>query len=83
MRKSKRHLPSGLHGLYWFLRFYRNWDEAARRDCYRKIAVEKKRLIESGVDAEEVRLLCRHLANLKDRKAETRYVTYKAQGRLF
>lgn len=72
-----------LRNLYWYLRYHRNWNEAKRRASYRRIAAEKKRLIESGVDAELVRLLCRHLANTRDQHAEARYLRYEKQGRLF
>jgi hypothetical protein len=75
--------PGGLANLYWMLRYYRKWDGAKRRKYYRLIAVEKKRLIESGVDAELVRLACRSLANLRNQNAEARYLLYKAQRKLF
>jgi len=35
--------------------------------------MEKKRLLEAGVDAETIRLLCRHLVNLRNSQAETRF----------
>jgi len=41
--------------------FKRN--SARKRKYYRLIADEKKRLLLSGVDPEELRLFCRHLAN--------------------
>lgn len=72
-----------LCNLYWFLRYHRKFNEAKRRAIYRKIASEKKRLTESGVDAELVRLLCRYLANTRNRHAEVRYLRYERQGRLF
>jgi hypothetical protein len=72
-----------LRNLYWMLRYYRKWDEAKRRKYYRRIEAEKKRLHAAGVDPELVRLLCRHLANPKDRFAEARYLVYSKQGRLF
>lgn len=37
---------------------------------------KKKRLIESGVDAEELRLYCRHLSNLRNERAENRLQAY-------
>jgi len=35
--------------------------------------MEKKRLLKAGVDAETIRLLCRHLVNLRNSQAETRF----------
>lgn len=67
-----------LCNLYWRLRYRRDWQLALRRRYYRKIFDEKKRLIESGVDAEELRLLCRHLANLSNKHAQRRYLAYIA-----
>lgn len=72
-----------LCNLYWFLRYHRKWNEAKRRKIYRQIAVEKKRLHETGVDVELVRLLCRHLADPRNRHSEARYLRYEKQGRLF
>ena len=71
-----------LRNLYWMLRYKRAWDSAARRRYYRKIAAEKKRLHSAGVDQEEVRLLCRYLANLKNKNAELRWRAYVQQLRL-
>ena len=71
-----------LRNLYWCLR-YNRFDQAARRRYYRKIEVEKKRLLETGVDAEELRLLCRFLANPRNRNAEERYYFYSGQKRLW
>lgn len=64
------------------LRYRRSWDTAARRKYYRRIAKEKRQLVEAGVDQEEVRLLCRYLSNLDNRNAEMRWKTYSAQMRL-
>lgn len=64
------------------LRYKRVWDSAARRRYYRKIAAEKKRLQAAGVDQEEVRLLCRYLANLRNKNAELRWKAYVLQLRL-
>lgn len=66
---------SRLHNLYWCIRWYRN--SSTKRKYYRYVAKEKKRLIESGVDREEIRLLCRHLANPKNRVSENRLITYR------
>lgn len=67
---------------YWHLRNLRAFDGAGRRRLYRRIADEKKRLIGSGVEAEEVRLLCRHLANPGNQNAEQKFRKYAAQMRL-
>jgi len=58
---------------YWFLRYTRSFDSARRRKQYRLIAKEKKRLHEAGVEWELVRLLCRHMVNLKNINAEKRW----------
>lgn len=62
-----------LRNLYWFLRYNRKFNEAKRRKYYRLIAAEKKRLYETGVDAELVRLLCLHLVNLTNKRAEANF----------
>ncbi|MEI7842761.1 MAG: hypothetical protein WCI39_06995 [Gallionellaceae bacterium] len=61
---------------YWHLRFARCFHEARRRKEYRRIQDEKKRLQFEGVDSEAVRLMCRHLVNLKNDRAEKRLVEY-------
>lgn len=71
-----------LANLYWMLRYHRGRSEARRRYYYRKIFDEKKRLREAGVDSEEIRLLCRHLANPGKKGAELKFLTYAAQYRL-
>ena len=53
-----------VRNLYWFLRYRRQWNSAARRRYYRKIRVERDRLVASGIDAEWVRLFCRWQSNL-------------------
>lgn len=68
-----------LNNLYFHLRMLRPFDTAARRKLYRYIAVEKKRLIESGVNAELVRLECRYLANTRNRHAERAYLRFKSK----
>ena len=73
---------SRLANLYYFLRCYGHRNQARRRKLYRQIAIEKKSLLEAGVDSEEVRLLCRHLANLSNRHASRRLIGYSAQLRL-
>lgn len=58
---------------YWHLRYVRGFHEARRRQEYRRIAAEKKRLLTAGVDFEAIRLLCRHLVNLENKQAEARW----------
>ena len=58
---------------YWYLRYARRVTRAGRartRREYRAIEKAKKRLHEAGIEVELVRLLCRHMVNLKNRKAE-------------
>lgn len=62
-----------LRSRYWFLRSARGFDLARIRKEYRKIEREKKRLLLTGVDSEVVRLLCRHLVNLQNKRAEERW----------
>lgn len=53
---------SNLRNLYWHIRDTRN--SSKKRKYYRYIEKEKKRLIEeTGVDSEELRLLCRALSS--------------------
>lgn len=66
---------SKLSNLYWFIRFTRN--KSVKRKYYRYVAAEKKRLIESGADAEELRLLCRALSNRLNSHAERRLERYR------
>ena len=73
---------SRLANLYYLLRCYGHRNQARRRKLYRQIAHERKRLLEAGVDGEEVRLLCRHLANPSNRHAAGRLAGYSAQLRL-
>lgn len=73
---------SRLANLYYLLRCYGHRNQARRRKLYRFIANERKRLLEAGVDGEEVRLLCRHLANPSNRHAAGRLAGYSAQLRL-
>lgn len=54
---------------YWYLRYARGFDLVKIRKRYRYIAAEKKRLQSEGVDSELIRLLCRHMVNLKNKKA--------------
>ena len=64
-----------LNNLYWHIRYTRN--KSVKRKYYRYVLKEKKRLIESGVDAEEVRLLCRALSNRLNSHAERRLERYR------
>ncbi len=66
---------SKLNNLYWQIRYTRN--KSVKRRYYRYVAVEKKRLVESGVHVEEVRLLCRHLSNLKNVYSERRLQAFR------
>ncbi len=66
---------SKLYNLYWYIRVMRN--KSIKRRYYRYAAAEKKRLIESGVDAEELRLLCRSLSNRWNVHAERRLEAYR------
>lgn len=61
---------------YWQIRACRSWQHARRRKWYRRVASEKKRLIQSGVDPEQIRLLCLHLANPKLERRWKRYCWY-------
>jgi hypothetical protein len=70
-----------LRGYYWQLRHVRKWNAAAVRRHYRRIFAEKQRLREKKIDPEEIRLLCRHLANPAKIHAETAWKAYTAQLR--
>lgn len=52
-----------LRNFYWQLRACRAYDQAGRRKFYRRIRVERDRLVSSGINEELVRLLCRHLSD--------------------
>lgn len=73
---------ANLRNHYWQLRYGRGWDAAKVRRQYRRIFAEKQRLILMGIDEEEIRLLCRHLANLHNKHAERRWKAYVSQLRL-
>ena len=66
---------STLTNLYWFIRYTRI--KSVKRKYYRRVTKEKKRLIQSGVDKEELRLLCRYLSNLKNERAGDRLEAYR------
>ena len=65
---------SKLNNLYWFIRYTRN--KSVKRRYYRYVAAEKKRLINSGVDFEYLRLYCRALSNRHNEHAERRLQSY-------
>ncbi|SDI14554.1 hypothetical protein SAMN05428952_10932 [Nitrosomonas sp. Nm132] len=66
---------STLYNIYWHIRAARNL--SIKRKYYRLAAGEKKRLVLAGVDREELRLLCRHLANPCNRFSERSLIAYK------
>lgn len=66
---------SRLRNLYWFIRYTRN--ASVKRRYYRYVSKEKKRLLEAGVDSEELWLLCRSLSSPSNRHAERRLKAYK------
>lgn len=70
-----------LASLYWFKRACRS--DACRRRWYRKIADEKKRQLQAGVEYIELHLVTRYLANPRNQNAQWRLQNYYAQGRLF
>ena len=65
-----------LTNLYWFIRYYSR-NKSKKRKYYRYAAKEKQRLIESGADAEEVRLLCRALSSRHNVFARRRLEAYR------
>ncbi len=74
---------STLANLYVLKRTCRTWDNPCRRRAWRKIATEKKRLLEAGVPYIELHLVSRYLTNPRNRNAMFRLRNYYAQGRLF
>lgn len=66
---------SKLKNLYWQIRFSRN--KSRKRKYYRYAAVEKKRLLEAGVDKEELRLICRALSKQHCEHAERNLRNYQ------
>lgn len=67
---------SKLRNIYWQIRYTRN--KSTKRRYYRYAAIEKKRLLEAGVDKEELRLLCRSLAKQHCEHAERHLRTYRS-----
>lgn len=68
---------SKLQNIYWRIRFQRR--KNLKRKYYRYAAAEKKRLIEAGVDKEELRLFCRSLAKQHCEHAERRLKAYQSK----
>lgn len=68
---------SKLQNIYWRIRFQRR--KNLKRKYYRYAADEKKRLIASGVDPEELRLFCRTLAKQHCEHAERHLKTYQSK----
>lgn len=66
-----------LNNLYWHIRYTRN--KSIKRKYYRYVFKEKKRLIGSGVDKEELLLLCRSLAKRHCEHAERLLITYRSK----
>ncbi len=69
---------SDLHNLYWQIRFTSK--DSVKRRYYRYVFNEKKRLLDSGVCKEGLRLLCRHLSNLKNVHAERRLRNFRCSS---
>lgn len=67
---------SKLMNLYWFIRHHRR-NKSIKRRYYRYVAAEKKRLLEAGVDPEELGLLYRTLARQLNPHAERRLKAYR------
>lgn len=65
---------SKLNNYCWWIRYTRN--KSVKRKYDRYVAGEKKRLIESGVDMEYLRLYCRSLSYRQNENAERRLVQY-------
>lgn len=69
--------------LYLFKRNCRKWDNACRLRLFRRIAREKKRLLDAGVPYIELHLVCRLLTDPQRQSFRDRLRYYYAQGRLF
>ena len=66
---------SDIRGFYWRFRALRSFQTARRRWLYRQIKKRRLFLVESGVDAEWVRLYCRFFSRLCPH-AERRLAAY-------
>lgn len=62
-----------IRNLYWYLRQFRSFDSVKIRKQYRRIANEKNRLQGEDVDADLIRLLCRHMVSLKNKAAAEQF----------
>lgn len=71
---------SKLRNFYWYIRYTRN--ASVKRKYYRYVLKEKKRLIESGVDSEYLRLYCRTLSYRHNEYAERRLQAYQKSNSL-
>jgi hypothetical protein len=72
-------LGGNLRAYYWRLRACRG---KARSTWYRKILIEKKRLLDAGVSCEALRLYCLWLVNPKLEHRQCRFENHCAQGTL-
>lgn len=72
-----------LRNLYWIKRACRQPDNNCRRRIWRRIAIEKKRLLKAGVQYLELHLVCRVLTNPSNKSAEQRLRVFYARDRLF
>ena len=63
---------NSLRSIYWFIRYNRKFNEAKRRQYYRRAAKEKQRLIAMGYDSELVRLACRAFIHPRNEAAADR-----------
>lgn len=68
---------SKLQNIYWQIRFQRR--KNLKRKYYRHAAAEKKRLVASGVDPEELRLFCRSLSKPHCEHAERNLKSYRSK----
>jgi len=73
---------SQLANIYWRIRNARGYEVKRIRTYYRQAEREKKRLIESGVSSELVRLYCRFLANPRNPRAKRAFDNFSRQQEL-
>lgn len=71
-----------LPNIYWRIRNARGIERKRIRTYYRQAEAEKKRLIDSGVNRELVRLFCRYLANPQNRFARAAFDNFSKQQNL-
>lgn len=79
---NKKRMVSELKNLYWQLRSLRKHHKTERRLLYRRIKATREKIILQGADEEEIRLLCRYLANMRNKHGERAYLAYRAQLKL-